>query len=281
MTVKYHNLARGEKEDQELEELEAAYKKQFGTKPEDDEENPEDVVVVNKEEETWKQRYSNLRSYADKNKNDWVNEKRELERRINALEQERTPLPETVEEARAWVSEYPDLSRILKQLMREEAQFVKEDLAAQLETFESERQQMARERAFVKILNVHPDFNELIQEDGFQEWVERQPVERGPIGKAIYDALYNNQTDADAAIQAVNIYKKDIKASKPVDVSKEVVRKVTRTTSTAPSDDGGKPKFYESQIAEMSIRDYERLEAQIEEARRENRIVYDLSGAAR
>lgn len=283
MSNRYHNPARGEQEDKELEELEVAYKKQFGNAPTDDDDGVVTLPVETDEDKTWKKRYSDLRSHSDKLRNDAAARERELAKRIEALEKAKdTDLPATVEEAKAWVQEYPDLSRVLKQLMREEAQYVKDDVMASVEELEAERRNIAKEKALNEIHKAHPDFTDLVESEDFQEWVERQPVERGGIvGQALYDALYNNQTDAKAAIQAVDIYKQDKKASKPVDVSREAVRKVTRTTSTAPSQDGGKPKFHESQIADMSIRDYERYEEQIEEARRDGRIVYDLSGAAR
>lgn len=279
MSQRYRNTARAEADEAELERLETEYRKEFGNEPEVVE-VPE-VVEETPEEKTWKQRYSDLKSYSDRRANEARAKETELTKRIEALEKKSTELPSNIEEARAWVEEYPDLTRIIKTLIREDTQLVEENVTARFEELELERMEIAKEKAINSIRKVHKDFDDLLNDQYFVDWVDRQPVEKGRTGQAIYDALHKG-FDAQEAINAINIYKMEKKANKPEkDPSREVVQQVSRTTSTAPSPTGGKPTFSESQIDSMSAREYEKFEEQIEEARLEGRIVYDITGAAR
>ena len=233
------------------------------------------------EEETWKKRHSDLRSYTSKQLNEKEKELAALKRQLEEQKKADPKLPENKEEAEKWVKDYPDLARVLMTLMEEKTELVKQDVRSVREELEMERIELQMEKALNKLLKAHPDFLELKETEKFQEWVAAQPAKRGPIiGQAIYDALYNNQTDADSAIEAVSLYKSENKPTKK-DTSKEFASSVTRTTNQAPVDDNGKRIYKESEIDKMSHRDYDKYEEDIENARLEGRIVYDLTGATR
>lgn len=284
--AKYHNDARDAQLDAEILELDAAYRKEFSEKPEEVVEEKIDPLVT-AEEDTWKKRHADLRSYSQKQINTKDQELSEIKAKLVELENTKnTTLPTNKIELEDWMKEYPDLARVLGTMIDERAgrqvtsiaDEVK-DVRAQLE---AERTSIARERAMGDILKKHPDFLDLVNQDEFKEWVESQPEVRGPrIGQALYDALYNNETDAEAAIQAVNIYKQDSAPTRPKkDEAREAALSIRKTASTPPTN-SGKRVYLESEIEKMSRWDFDKYEDDIDEARREGRYVYDISGAAR
>lgn len=279
--ARYKNIARAEQEDKELEELETEYRKQFGENQEDDE-NTEVTTQPQEnrtEEDNWKKRYSDLRSYMSKKEAELQKEVEDLRK---SLKEKDTDFPKNKEEAEKWVQDYPDLARVLMTLIEERTELVREDVKNVREELTRERHELEKQKALDTVLKKHPDFLELITEDNFKNWVVAQPEVRGPvIGQALYDALYKNETDAQAAIEAVNIYKADMrKTEKKNDKSAAIA--VNKGGASAPQvNSDGKRKFLESEIEKLKPWEWDKLEDEIEAARREGRIVYDISGAAR
>lgn len=289
--MKYKNLARIEADEAELAELEAQYIKENGGEIEEEEvktplDKPSDLPADTPEEETWKKRHSDLRSYSQKQLNELRKEFEDFKKEAAKKEKEGSQLPQNKAEAEEWVREYPDLARVISTLIDqragEQVTSVSDEVQSVKRELEAERTAMARERAENEILKVHPDFPEIIRTQEFKDWVESQPEVRGPrIGQALYDALYNNETDATSAIQAVNVYKSDTNKKVPAkDTAREAASSVRKTNISTPSKDG-KRTFSETEIDKMKPWEYEKLEEEIEEARRDGRIVYDISGAAR
>lgn len=287
----YRNLDRIKREEEELEELEREFAKEQAKlrgevvedeQPEAIEEN--EVVVKAKEldseeEKTWKERYSNLKSFADKRYNETIAKLNELENKVKLAEKKPTDMPTNPEEAKQWVAKYPELASVLKTLWKEDIDYLKEEIGPQLTELEELKAENTRVRAYNLVVRAHPDFPELINNQEFIDWVNRQPEEKGTIGQAIFDAL--NGVDADAAIKAVNIYKKESAPAAPVkDTAREAAKTVKKSNPTNPNSDG-KREFSESMVEEMSIWEYEKYESEIDDAKREGRFIYDLSGAAR
>lgn len=291
--TKYRNDNRAAAEDAELEALELEYKKQFSEEKEDQEEHtpldtPAPLATTSAEEETWKKRHGDLRSYTSKQINELTVQIEELKKDIKSKEREAQKLPTNKKEAEDWVKDYPDLARVLGTLIETQTEFVKEDVKTVRQELEAERLAMAREKAINAVVKVHPDFLTLVNEQGFKDWVEKQPLSkaeggRGRIGQALYDALYKNDTDAEAAIEAVDTYKSDLAASKPKKdtVAREAATSVRRTAASSPTDNSGKRSWSETDIDNMSSRDFEKYEQDIDDAKREGRFVYDITGAAR
>lgn len=286
---KYRNVERDAQLDRELAEEEAAYRKQFGGEPQENEEPAtpleasSELPAVGKDEETWKKRHGDLRSYTAKQLNEKDKELQDLRDQLARKEREATALPTNKAEAEQWVKDYPDLARVLSTLMEQQTDLVRDDVQKVRHELEAERTALARERAMNSILEVHSDFLTLINQDDFKQWVEDQPEKRGRIGQAYYDALYRNETDALAAIEAVNVYKSDKRASQPRrdNSERDAASVVRKTASSSPATEGGKKRWTETEIERLSARDFDRFEQDIEDARLEGRIDYDISGAAR
>lgn len=278
--TKYRNDARDAQLDAELEAEEADYRRKYSGEPIAEEEI--DPPAANKDEEIWKKRHSDLRSYSQKQVNERDQRIAELERALAEKDKQHLA-PQNQQELEQWIKEYPDLARVLGNMIDQRAEKQVSTVSDEVRTarmeLQAERESIQRERAMGEVLKVHPDFLDLINKQDFKDWVEDQPTKRGRIGQALYDALYENNTDADAAIQAINIYKQDKASSKKE--RNEAALTVRKPSSALPESTNGKRTFTESEIDAMPFYVYDKLEQEIEDARRDGRIVYDQSGAAR
>ena len=292
--TKYRNENRAAQEDAELEALEIEYKKQFSGEVQEEQEEhtpldtPAPLATTSAEEETWKKRHGDLRSYTSKQINELTAQLEDLKKVVKEKEREASKLPTNKAEAENWVKEYPDLARVLGTLIETQTEFVKEDVKTVRQELEAERMAMAKEKALNAVIKAHPDFMTLINQQGFKDWVEKQPLTkseggRGRIGQALYDALYKNETDPESAIEAVDVYKSDMAALKPKSnaMAREAATSVRKTTASSPVDNSGKRSWSETDIDNMSSRDFEKYEQDIDDAKREGRFVYDITGAAR
>jgi len=249
-----------------------------------------DDPTLNREEQTWKQRHGDLRRHAQKEKDKLLAEKAALERRLEEATKEQIKLPKTanIQEVMEWAKEYPEVAAVIEAIADYKVGEKTKGINEQLTSINKKEAELEFERAWNLVCKAHPDFPDLIETEHFKNWVERQPLEeeRGEvIGGAIYDALYGSTINANAAIKAVNIYKNDLASeNKPQRKNKEAAQAaatVRAPVAQIPQEVNGKRVYLESEIERMNIRDYERLESDIEEARREGRITYDISGAAR
>ena len=288
MNKKYKNASRYDQLDKEIEELEQ--KIALGSESTEEDENlptvtPTPTVAIDNTAVDWEKRYSDLRSFAAREKNALQKELEEEKARLEAIKREQKetdfPRPKNREELVEWMRKYPDITGNIRTLIAEELSSSSDVLKKDIEELKKSKQELDQQRALQQLLERHPDFIEIRKTKEFQEWVQRQPQERGSVvGKALFDALRGY--DAEAAANAVDIYKSDLERSKKKKGSdaKDAATTVVRTVAETPST-GEKRKFRESEIEKMSIREYERFEGEIEQARLDNRIVYDVTGAAR
>ena len=119
---------------------------------------------------------------------------------------------------------------------------------------------------------MHPDFSEIRQDPSFQEWVALQPAN-------IQDALYKSNTDARAADRAIDLYKVDTGKRKTSN-KKSAAEAVDKASATAPVANG-KMKFSESQVKQMTDKEFDKYEEAISEALPNGTFSYDMTGAAR
>lgn len=260
--------ARAKRNDDELDALLAAQK----APPAPSEPAPEGFKNPPPEEGNWEKRYSDLRSHSQKQIN-------ELQKKISALEnqKQKAPMPSTPEEFQAWVNEFPDAVRMFKTLIRSEqgeaVTPVVDSLKNEVETLKYE---LRKEKAFAKLQRAHNDALQIVNDPNFHGWLEDQRATRGRIGQALFDAIHSDDLDADAAADAISQYKQakglGKKEPKPRD-TREAALSVTPTRTPTPSLPQGKRTYTEEEIENMNIREYEKLEEDIDLARREGRIL--------
>jgi hypothetical protein len=228
------------------------------------------------EEETFKKRYSDLRSFAAKKENELKEALAAKDRQIAELSGKQMKLPKTEEEVSAWAAKYPDVYDLVVTIAKTNAIEVTKGLDEKVKAQDERDLNYLRQKAYDELLDAHSDFEVLRDSEEFQSWLEAQPT-------YIYNALYENETDSKAAIRAIDLYKADTgiskKAKKPEE-NKEYAKSVTPSKSSDRPAGDTTLKWTESKVAQTPWREQERYIEEIEKAM-ENPAFYDLSGGAR
>lgn len=275
------------KKDEELAELEKQIAEAEG-KAENQEEQSEELEAKNEEKKStgnddsnWKKRYGDLRSHISKKEQQWQSEIEELKQKLEA--QTNSPkYPTTEEEYLEWVERYPKVAAAMQMMILKNTEGTNEKIEKTKKELEQERTRVAFERAYNKLLSIHPDFEDLREEDQFQDWLAQQPI-------AYQNTIERPSLDDDgvrAAAATIKLYKQELGLDKPkkqktTQDPKDAAKSVSKSNTTSPSTDAGENKFSESQVAKMSSKEFESLQDEIIKAQREGRFEYDLSGAAR
>lgn len=227
-------------------------------------------------EETWQKRYSDLRKHQQKREDEIKAENDELRRQLAEATRQEIKFPKTEAEIAEWANKYPDVAKIVDTYAMKRAKEMSAQLEARLNEINERDHATTRRQAYNQLLEAHPDFEEIAASQEFQEWIDAQP-------KYIYDALYVNDTDAKAAIRAVDLYKADTKPTKKKDTkvdAKDAARTIRTPSGGAPnSNDAG--AWSESRMNKLSDRELEKHMDEIDEAIRAGKFIYDLSGGAR
>lgn len=236
---------------------------------------------VDVEEETFKQRYGNLRRHSQKIEDDYKRKLAEKDQQIAALSKSEFKLPKTEAEVDEWAQQYPDVAAIVRTLAIKEAQNLQTSLDERLKKVEQDEKANRFKEALLKINQAHPDFDELRNDPEFHEWAQSPTTP-----KWIREALYENDEDAQIVIEAVDYYKIKKSAAKKESAPKDFDRKgaaaSVSTSSGAPKQDNdSEAKWSDSRVAKLTDREYDKYEDEIMEAIRTGKYVYDLSGGAR
>ena len=268
---KYSNAERIQREEEELAELMA---KQRGEWQEEEAEQDDDPVSA--EDKSFKKRYGDLRRHTQLKEN-------ELQSRISALEQQLSSstkseikLPKSDQDIEAWAKEYPDVAAIIETIAIKKAREQSADLEERVKVIDEMKASATKEKAQVELMQMHPDFDKIREDDDFHTWAEEQP-------KWIQEALYDNDNDARSAARAIDLYKADrgITTKKPSS-NKDAARSVnTRSERSRPNDNDSKGHIRESQVSKMSAQEYEKRADEIMDAIRTGKFIYDISGNAR
>lgn len=239
-----------------------------------------EVVVEekNKDDHDWKKRYSDVRSYSTKLQEELEKVKSELEEVKNKKE---VKYPKTEEEIQEWVKEFPDVAAIIETIAGKQSDRVKEEYKKEFDEVQKLKQKLEFQRAYMKLLELQPDFDELRETEDFKNWLDEQP----PV---LQDAIFKPSLDDSgikSASRVIDLYRKEknVEQTNVSNRDKEAARSVSRTRNDTPDADDKIKKFKESEIAKMSTREYEKYEEQILEAQRKGPpyFEYDISGGAR
>jgi hypothetical protein len=274
MARPYESQDRIKKEEDEIEKL---LEEQQSKNNEQTETQQDDDAELNAEEKTFKQRYSDLRRHQQKQADEHKNEILKLKEQLSLATKKEFKLPKTDIEIEEWAKQYPDVAAIVETIAIRKASEQTTDIENKLRSLDEERLQIAKEKAETELYQLHPDFDSVRNSDKFHSWAEEQP-------KWIQQALYENDTDAQAAARAIDLYKADTqkindKLSKD---SKDAAKSVrTRGERSRPTEVDTSGTFKESDVEKMSTQEYERNSEAIMDAIRTGKFIYDLSGSAR
>lgn len=260
---------------QEKIEQEEAELKALQEENKDGEKAPE-AEPESAEERSFKKRYGDLRRHSQQQQTQLQKQIDELKQQLEQSTSNQIKLPKSEEELSEWARQYPDVAKIVETIAIKKAKEQTEALDQRLKSLDEREALTAKEKAEAELLRMHPDFDEIRDDDEFHNWVDEQP-------KWVQQALYENDTDARAAARAIDLYKADKKiATKKSTGSRDAAQSInTRGGRSAPSGEDKDGVIYESQVAKMSSQQYEQYQEEIGKAIKSGKFVYDLSGNAR
>ena len=142
-------------------------------------------------------------------------------------------------------------------------------LEERLSKLQEREQQLVRQSAEKRLVERHPDFEDIRNSDDFHTWAKEQP-------ESIQNWIYSNADDADLASRALDLFKKDfgIEPTKTKSNSKPTRKSAadmvsTKTTTVEPKQ---QKVWSEREIAALSMAEFDKYEKDISDAMQEDRI---------
>jgi len=214
----------------------------------------------------YKKRYDDLKKHYDSKLNEFKSREEEL---LGQVTPEYTA-PKTPEELEAFKNQYPDVFEVVETVAHLQSESKAKVLEERLSKLQDREEQLIQQESEKRLLENHPDFDDIRNSDDFHEWAKEQP-------EAIQDWIYKNATDADLASRAIDLFKKDIgldtpkrkrSSSKKTSSAADMVS--TKTTSVEPTQE---KIWSEKEIAAMSMAEFDKHESEISEAMQQGRII--------
>ena len=264
--------AKPDSKEPEAEPVQAEGDTKQKEEPKAEAQEADDDDDLSAEEKTFKQRYGDIRRHMKDKEQEWKLKFEKLEAQLQSAAKNELVLPKSEKEIEAWTKKYPDVAGIVEAIADKKAQERSSDIDKRLKEVEELRVTAKREKAEAELAVMHPDFNTIREDDTFHEWAKEQP-------KWVQDALYENVDDAKSVSRVIDLYKADkgITAKKKTTEDKGAASSVTTKRTTTPSDSEESTYIRESQVAKMSIKEYEKRAEEIMEAQRSGKFIYDMS----
>jgi len=242
------------------------------------EEKADDETPDTAEERSFKKRYGDLRRHQQEQKSDFEEQIKALQGELKTSATGEMELPSTEEEIAEWAGKYPQVANIMQTMALKAAKDQNADLTSRMKEIDDLQVSANKSKAESQLLKIHPDFEQIREDDAFHEWVDLQP-------KWVQDSLYHNESDATSAARAVDLYKLDAGISKKNKAkkgdSRSAAQEVSSRGGSTPTEGSGEQQYVESDVADMTIGEYEEHQDAIAKAMRSGNFVYDLSGSAR
>ena len=221
------------------------------------------------EDRVFKKRYDDLKKHYDSTLNKHKDEVRSLRSQLESSTKQFVP-PKSKDELEAWRKEYPDVYDMVETIAMDKATTQTADLEDKYKNLQLQQEQIAKEKAEVELLKLHPDFSDIRSKDEFHNWAANQDP-------TIQGWLYENTSNATLAARAIDLYKMDQGISKlskkqETDVKKEAAKAISKTKKSTETDMPKKRVWTTSEISKLKAHEFERLEKEIDLARLEGRI---------
>jgi hypothetical protein len=215
----------------------------------------------------YKKRYDDLKKHYDAKLNEFKSREEEL---LNQVKQPEYKAPKTAEELERFKNDYPDVYEVVETVAHLQSESKAKVLEERLSKLQERENQLVRQDAEKRLMERHPDFEDIRNSDDFHGWAKEQP-------KSIQDWIYSNADDADLASRALDLFKKDfgIEPTKTKSSSKQTKKSAadmvsTKTKSIEPNQ---QKVWSEKEIAAMSIAEFDKFEKEISDAMQDGRIV--------
>ena len=214
----------------------------------------------------YKKRYDDLKRHYDTKLNEF--KKREEELIKQAVPEYRAP--KTPEELEEFKKSYPDVFEVVETVAHMQSESKAKVLEERLSKLQEREQQIAQQEAEKRLVERHPDFDDIRNSDDFHKWAKEQP-------SSIQSWIYDNADDADLASRAIDLFKRDL----GIDVPKKETKSSSKTesaadmvsTKTTAVEPKSEKVWSEREIAAMSMDEFDKYESEISEAMQQGRIV--------
>ena len=224
---------------------------------------------VNAEDRAFKKRYDDLKKHYVSTLNKHKDELHSLTKQLESNNKQFTP-PKSKAELDAWRKEYPDVYSMVETIAIDKATTQSNELESKFKSLQVQQEQIAKEKAEVELLKLHPDFSEIRSKDDFHKWADEQDP-------TIQGWLYENTSNAKLASRAIDLYKMDrgestLTKKEEKDVKKEAAKAISKTRKAIDSDTPKKKIWTTSEISRLKPHQFEKFEKEIDLARLEGRI---------
>ena len=222
------------------------------------------------EEKSFKKRYSDIRKYMQEKEAEHKEELAKLKTQLDSVAKGSVAELTTKEDIEEWAKQNPKANALIRALAEEQASEKLKSIDSRLKEVEEMRTQARKEKAEAVLLSLHPDFPDIRNDDEFHEWAKEQPI-------WAQTALYDEPDDVKSVARVLDLYKADkgIK-TKAVNPDKSAASSVKAKRASVDTDDSSK-YMSESQVAKMSMKEYEKHMDEIMDAQRQGRFIYDMS----
>ncbi len=219
----------------------------------------------------YKKRYDDLKKHYDQKLSEFKRTEQELREQSREAEPQ-YQAPKSQEDLDRFRTEYPDLYDTVETVAHMRSQQEVEALRSRFSVIEQREAQIAAREAESALQERHPDFDQIRGDDSFHEWAQEQPNQ-------IQDWIYNNPNDVTLAVKALDLYKLETGKGQGSRKRRSGNRQPqggsaadmvsTKTTNV----DAKEAKIWtESEIAKMSLDQFDRHEEEIKIAMEEGRV---------
>ena len=219
----------------------------------------------------YKKRYDDLKKHYDQKLSEFKRTEQELREQAKEAEPQ-YQAPKSQEDLDRFRTEYPDLYDTVETVAHMRSQQEVEALRSKLSVIEQREAEIAAREAESALQERHPDFDQIRGDDSFHEWAQEQPDQ-------IQDWIYNNPNNVTLAVKALDLYKLETGKGQGSRKRRSGNRQPqggsaadmvsTKTTNV----DAKEAKIWtESEIAKMSLDQFDRHEEEIKIAMEEGRV---------
>ena len=214
----------------------------------------------------YKKRYDDLKRHYDRKLNEFKAREQELSAQVVTPEYQ---TPKSPEELEKFKQDYPDVYEVVETVAHLQSDAKAKVLEERLSKLQEREMQISRQEAEKRLMERHPDFDEIRDSDDFHKWANNQP-------ESIKSWIYSNADDADLASRALDLFKRDIGISLPEEdksfskTNSAADMVSTKTTTVEPTQE---KIWSEKEISAMSVAEFDKYESEISDAMQEGRII--------
>ena len=241
---------------------------------EDEAINDETISVsteVKTEEHDYKKRYDDLKKHYDSKLYEWKEEREQLMQGPQPIEES----PEEDADIANFRENYPDVYNVVEAMTTKNSAKEVQELKEEIERLSANEEQLQAKNAYQALLALHPDFSDIKKSDQFKEWLGKQPP-------SIADGITKNNNDVQYASRVLDLYKADTASTKKtrgrpskkqLEAAAEAVTRTTPVNVSTNNSDANKKVWTTSEIRRLKPHEFDKLEAELDQANAEGRIV--------